>query len=66
MEQGGSTMNDAELETARLELYEAAYKYARNVNADADEDLMVSVIARLEVAAQRFTEIKTCTIPKAE
>lgn len=53
----------SDLEKARQELYNAAYFYAITFNDNSDDDRMVSVIARLEVAAERFAQIKQAAIP---
>ena len=52
-------MSDKEKDEARLELLSAACNYAlmvSNENDCADDDRMVSVIARLENAAKAFAE----------
>ncbi len=51
--------------TALLELFDAARNYARLEDEAADQDRMVSVIARLEIAAEKFAEAKQRVAPVA-
>lgn len=48
----------SDLEKARGELRQAAVDYAGLIGTDYDEDNYVNQIARLEVAAERFTDAK--------
>lgn len=51
-------MNTQDFEACRAELHTAAINFAEMFYNTADDDRMVSVIARLEVAAERFAEAK--------
>ncbi len=56
------------LESTRAELYHAAlhYTWARtrhDIDGEADDDRMVSVIARLEVASKAFAEASETKTP---